>query len=82
MFTVLDPATLPHIRPYRDEDAEGVATMWNDSDGEWPGGWTEGTPHTAERVRREYAEERLIETYLAIRRRSGGRLLLVERQQQ
>ncbi len=65
MFTVLDPATLPHIRPYRDEDAAGVATMWNDSEGEWPGGWTDGTPHTAERVRREHAEERLIETYLA-----------------
>ena len=61
---VLDPATLPHIRPYRDEDAEGVATMWNDSESEWPGGW-DGTPHTAERVRREHAEERLIETYLA-----------------
>ncbi|MAG34996.1 MAG: hypothetical protein CL878_01905 [Dehalococcoidia bacterium] len=66
MFTVLDPESLPHIRPYRDEDAEGVATMWNDSDNEWPGGWTEGTPYTAERVRREHAEERLIETYLAI----------------
>ena len=65
MFTVLDPATLPHIRPYRDEDAAGVATMWNDSEGEWPGGWTDGTPHTAERVRREHAEERLVETYLA-----------------
>ncbi len=65
MFTVLDPATLPHIRPYRDEDAEGVATMWNDSDSEWPGSWTEGTLHTAERVRREYVEAQLIETYLA-----------------
>ena len=55
MFTVLDPATLPHIRPYRDEDAAGVATMWNDSESEWPGGG-DGTPHTAERVRREHAE--------------------------
>ena len=65
MFTVLDPATLPHIRPYRDEDAAGVATMWNDSESEWPGG-SKGTPHTAEWVRREQAEVRLIETYLAL----------------
>ena len=39
-----------HIHLYSHEDAEGVATMWNESDEQWPGTFTRGVPLTGERV--------------------------------
>jgi RimJ/RimL family protein N-acetyltransferase len=41
------------IRPYAhtDEDAAKLAVMWNESDDQWPGTFTEGVPMTTERVR-------------------------------
>ena len=39
------------IRELRlNDDAAGLAEMWNASDGAWPGGWTRGIPETAERI--------------------------------
>lgn len=41
------------IREYRrddPEDARKLAQMWNESDQEWPGGFTQGVPFTAERI--------------------------------
>ena len=41
------------IRPYAytDADAAKLAVMWNESDDQWPGTFTEGVPFTTERVR-------------------------------
>ncbi|UCC63002.1 MAG: GNAT family N-acetyltransferase, partial [Anaerolineae bacterium] len=41
------------IRPYAytDEDAAKLAVMWNESDDQWPGTFTEGVPFTTERIR-------------------------------
>ncbi len=40
------------IRPYAftDEDAAKLAVMWNESDDQWPGTFTDGVPFTAQRV--------------------------------
>ncbi|MEM7343626.1 MAG: GNAT family N-acetyltransferase [Chloroflexota bacterium] len=39
------------VRPYELEDAAGLAVMWNESDDQWPGTWTNGVPMTEARVR-------------------------------
>jgi len=41
------------IRPYAhsDEDAAKLAVMWNESDDQWPGTFTDGVPMTTKRVR-------------------------------
>ena len=39
------------LRPYAPDDAARLATMWNESDDQWPGTFTKGVPMTAERVR-------------------------------
>jgi ribosomal protein S18 acetylase RimI-like enzyme len=39
------------IRPYTSEDNAALAVMWNESDGQWPGTFTEGVPMTEEIVR-------------------------------
>ena len=38
------------IRPFRREDAEGLANLFNESEEGWPGGLTGGIPYTAERL--------------------------------
>jgi len=54
------------IRPIDlDRDAEGLAVMWNESDLQWPGGWTDGVPMTAEWVRRHECEQRTLITFVA-----------------
>ncbi len=45
------------VRPFREEDAAGVAELLNASDAAWPGTFTGGIPYTAERVLRNRAEE-------------------------
>lgn len=39
------------VRPYSAADAARLAVMWNESDDQWPGTWTNGVPMTADRVR-------------------------------
>jgi ribosomal protein S18 acetylase RimI-like enzyme len=39
------------IRPYTSEDNAALAVMWNESDDQWPGTFTEGVPMTEEIVR-------------------------------
>ena len=39
------------IRPYTSADNAGLACMWNESDGQWPGTFTGGVPMTEEMVR-------------------------------
>lgn len=54
------------IRPIDiDRDAESLAVMWNESDLQWPGAWTDGVPWTAELVRRVEEEDRNLVTFVA-----------------
>lgn len=54
------------IRPIDlDRDAESLAQMWNESDLQWPGSWTDGIPVTAEEVRESVLEEDALVTYVA-----------------
>lgn len=54
------------IRPIDIErDAESLAQMWNESDLQWPGSWTEGIPITAEEVRESVLEADSLVTYVA-----------------
>ena len=54
------------IRPIDiDRDAEGLAAMWNASDLQWPGSWTDGAPVTAEMVREWETDMRHLVTYVA-----------------
>lgn len=39
------------IRPYTSKDNAALAVMWNESDDQWPGTFTEGVPMTEEIVR-------------------------------
>ncbi|MGQ9779567.1 MAG: GNAT family N-acetyltransferase [Bacillota bacterium] len=61
------------IRPYRPEDAEAVAKMWNESLPAWPMAFGGGTPFTAARVRAWLEETRLIACELAVA--DDGRVL-------
>jgi RimJ/RimL family protein N-acetyltransferase len=47
------------IRPYafNDADAAKLAVMWNESDDQWPGTFTDGVPLTAQRVSEWMARE-------------------------
>ena len=38
------------IEPYTHDHDAGLAVMWNESDQQWPGGFTRGVPFTAERI--------------------------------
>jgi GNAT superfamily N-acetyltransferase len=54
------------IRPLDlERDAEGLAAMWNASDLQWPGSWTDGVPITAQDVREWEQEERNLVVYVA-----------------
>lgn len=54
------------IRPIDlERDAEGLAAMWNASDLQWPGSWTDGVPVTAQDVREMEQEERNLVVYVA-----------------
>lgn len=44
-----------------DRDAEKLAQMWNASDDQWPGTWTEGVPMTPQRVREWHERQQCIE---------------------
>ncbi len=47
------------------QDAEKVAAMWNGSDLQWPGSWTDGVPITAENVREWERNRRHLIVYVA-----------------
>src|SRR5438128_1530253 len=57
---------LPHIREYRDEDAEGLARCWRESSVAWPGvGPGGGELATAEIARRGMREWDTLAMFLA-----------------
>lgn len=63
-FTIAPP--LPHIREYRDADAEAVALMWRESASVWPGGGPSGGEHSsAARVRQEQRDLNTLATFIA-----------------
>ena len=49
-----------------DRHAQAAADMWNASDANWPGTWTGGVPETAEKVKRDYALQETIETFVSM----------------
>ncbi len=54
------------IRPIDIErDAESLAQMWNESDLQWPGSWTDGIPVTADEMKESVLEEDALVTYVA-----------------
>jgi RimJ/RimL family protein N-acetyltransferase len=63
-FAVAPP--LPHIREFREEEAEAVARMWRESASAWPGGGPGGGEHaTAARVRQEHRDLNTLATFIA-----------------
>ena len=56
----------PIIRPADPEqDVQGIADMFNESDPCWPGGITEGIPFSADIIREWFEEERLLSVHVA-----------------
>jgi GNAT superfamily N-acetyltransferase len=54
------------IRPLDlERDAARIADMWNASDLQWPSTWSRGVPFTAEIVREQLQEQRLVIVYVA-----------------
>jgi RimJ/RimL family protein N-acetyltransferase len=63
-FPIAPP--LPHVREYREADAEAVARMWRGSASAWPGGGPGGGEHsTAARVRQEQRDLNTLATFIA-----------------
>ncbi len=48
-----------------EKDAEKIAKMWNDSDDQWPGTWTNGVPLTAQAIREDFERENALEIMVA-----------------
>ncbi|MGY5880451.1 MAG: GNAT family N-acetyltransferase [Candidatus Thorarchaeota archaeon] len=59
------------IHDYDESMAEGVAQMWNTWDDLWPGGFTQGVPYTAERVKKQYGKSDALAILIAIDRESN-----------
>ncbi len=53
------------IREFREEDAPGLARMWQESMPAWPPFFNDGIPYTAERILREYRERGQLFTLVA-----------------
>jgi GNAT superfamily N-acetyltransferase len=57
---------MPHIREYRDENADELARMWRESASAWPGGGPGGgEDSTAALVRQEHRDRNTLATFLA-----------------
>ena len=54
------------IHDYNERMAEDVAAMWNTWDELWPGGFTQGVPYTAERVKKQYGKSDALAILIAI----------------
>ena len=54
------------IRDYDESMAEDVAQMWNTWDDLWPGGFTQGVPYTAERVKKQFGKSNALAILIAI----------------
>lgn len=64
--------TLPiEIREYNESLAEDIAQMWNTWDDLWPGGFTQGIPFTAERVKKQYGQINALALLIAIDRETN-----------
>ena len=54
------------IRKYDESLAEAIAQMWNTWDDLWPGGFTQGVPYTADRVKKQYGKMSAIALLVAV----------------
>ncbi|HMN28161.1 MAG TPA: GNAT family N-acetyltransferase, partial [Caldilineaceae bacterium] len=59
------------IEPYTHEDDAGLAVMWNESDQQWPGGFTRGVPFTTERVA-DWMDKQTTLVRLVVRTQDGA----------
>jgi len=62
------------IRFYTPLDNVGLAVMWNESDDQWPGTFTEGVPLTQERVR-EWMEKEIALLRLVVENKKNGNIV-------
>ncbi len=54
------------IHDYDETMAENIAKMWNTWDELWPGGFTQGVPYTAERVKKQFGKSNALAILIAI----------------
>ena len=54
------------VRPYMDSDASDVATLFNESNDAWPGGFTQGKNLTDDDVRKWMEHMEKVEVYVAV----------------
>ncbi|MGY5858966.1 MAG: GNAT family N-acetyltransferase [Candidatus Thorarchaeota archaeon] len=54
------------ICDYTEEMAADIAAMWNTWDDLWPGGFTQGVPYTAERVKKQFGKSDALAILIAI----------------
>jgi ribosomal protein S18 acetylase RimI-like enzyme len=59
------------IQEYDDSLAEDIAQMWNTWDDLWPGSFTQGTPFTAERVKKQYGQINALALLIAIDKKTN-----------
>ncbi len=59
------------IVEYSEDLAEELAKMYNSWDELWPGGYTQGVPYTAERVRKQFGKMSAIAILIALDAESG-----------
>jgi RimJ/RimL family protein N-acetyltransferase len=62
----MQDSMLIEIREYNESMAEDIAQMWNTWNDLWPGGFTQGIPYTAERVKKQYEQMSAIALLIAI----------------
>jgi RimJ/RimL family protein N-acetyltransferase len=62
------------VRPYTPDDNAGLAVMWNGSDDQWPGTFTEGVPMTEEIVR-DWMEKETCLMRLVVEEDAGGSIV-------
>ena len=59
------------IRKYDESLAEAIAQMWNTWDDLWPGGFTQGVPYTADRVKKQYGKISALALLVAVDKKTN-----------
>ncbi len=59
------------IQDYEETMAEGIAQMWNTWDSLWPGGFTQGVPFTADRVKKQFVISNALAILIAVDQKSN-----------
>lgn len=59
------------IQDYDESLAKSIARMWNTWDELWPGGFTQGVPYDAERVKKQFGKSNALAILIAIDKKSN-----------